>query len=74
VGEVRVLVEGLNLNVAKSFLGKNVNLHLKDGSVVVNVRVDEIRRDLLKGEVYVRCCPIRESLSPPDTFKENHLG
>lgn len=57
VGGVRTLVEGLNLNVAKSFLGKNVNLHLKDGSVVVNVRVDEIRKDMLKGEVYVRCIP-----------------
>ena len=50
VGGVRTLVEGLNLNVAKSFLGKNVNLHLKDGSVVVNVQVDEIRKDALKAK------------------------
>ncbi|MEM0058006.1 MAG: hypothetical protein QXG58_04040 [Candidatus Bathyarchaeia archaeon] len=50
-------MEGLTLNVAKSFLGKNVNLHLKDGSVIVNVRVDEIRRDALKGEVFVKCIP-----------------
>jgi len=50
VGEVRILVEGLNLNVAESFLGKNVNLHLKDGSVVVNVQVDEIRKDALKAK------------------------
>jgi len=47
---VRILVEGLNLNVAESFLGKNVNLHLKDGSVVVNVQVDEIRKDALKAK------------------------
>ena len=50
-------MDSLNLNMAKSFLGKNVNLHLKDGSVIVNVRVDEIRKDTLKGEVYVRCVP-----------------
>ncbi|MEM1589837.1 MAG: hypothetical protein QW175_05415 [Candidatus Bathyarchaeia archaeon] len=50
-------MEGLTLNVVKSFLGKNVNLHLKDGSVIVNVRVDEICRDKLRGEVFVRCVP-----------------
>jgi len=26
-------LNGFNLNVAKSFIKKNVNLHLKDGSV-----------------------------------------
>ncbi|MEM2666538.1 MAG: hypothetical protein QXV65_02160 [Candidatus Bathyarchaeia archaeon] len=45
------------MNVAKSFIGKNVNLHLKDGSVIVNVRVAEIRRDPLKGEVFIKCVP-----------------
>ena len=30
-------MERFGLNTAKSFLGKNVNLHLKDGSVIVNV-------------------------------------
>lgn len=45
------------MNVAKSFIGKNVNLHLKDGSVIVNVRVAEIRRDTLKGEVFIKCIP-----------------
>lgn len=50
-------MEGFTLNVAKSFLGKNVNLHLKDGSVIVNVLLAEIQRDRLKGEVYVKCIP-----------------
>lgn len=50
-------MKGFTLNVAKSFLGKNVNLHLKDGSVIVNVRVAELRRDALKGEVFVKCIP-----------------
>lgn len=45
------------MNIAKSFLGKNVNLHLKDGSVIVNVRLAEIRKDKLKGEVSVKCVP-----------------
>jgi hypothetical protein len=50
-------VEGFTLNVAKAFLGKNVNLHLKDGSVIVNVRLAEIHKDLLKGEVFIKCVP-----------------
>jgi len=37
-------VENFGLNSAKSFLGKNVNLHLKDGSVIVNVQLTGIRR------------------------------
>jgi len=50
-------VEGFTLNVAKAFLGKNVNLHLKDGSVIVNVRLAEIHKDPLKGEVFIKCVP-----------------
>jgi hypothetical protein len=40
-------MESFNLNSAKSFLGRNVNLHLKDGAVIVNVQLKRIR----KGEV-----------------------
>ena len=40
-------MESFSLNSAKSYLGKNVNLHLKDGSVIVNVHLVRIR----KGEV-----------------------
>lgn len=50
-------MKGFTLNVAKSFLGKNVNLHLKDGSVIVNVQLAEIRKDTLRGEVFVKCIP-----------------
>jgi hypothetical protein len=43
-------MENFGLNSAKSFLGKNVNLHLKDGSVIVNVQLTGIRRgDFGKG-------------------------
>jgi hypothetical protein len=48
-------MEGFGLNTAKSFLKRNVNLHLKDGSVIVNVRVSQILKDELKREQCLRC-------------------
>lgn len=50
-------MEGFTLNIAKSFLGKNINLHLKDGSVIVNVQLAEIQKDFLKRETFVKCVP-----------------
>jgi hypothetical protein len=45
-------MENFSLNSAKSFLGKNVNLHLKDGAVIINVRLTEIRKsDFGKGNL-----------------------
>jgi hypothetical protein len=45
-------MENLSLNSAKSFLGKNVNLHLKDGAVIVNVQLTGIRKnDFGKGNL-----------------------
>jgi hypothetical protein len=38
-------MEDFCLNSAKSFLGKNVNLHLKDGAVIINVQLTGIRKD-----------------------------
>ena len=62
-------MESFSLNSAKSFLGKNVNLHLKDGAVIVNVQLTRIRKsDLGKGSLidYVpygnrksACVPLR---------------
>ena len=37
-------MENFSMNSAKSFLGKNVNLHLKDGAVIVNVQLTRIRK------------------------------
>jgi hypothetical protein len=37
-------MESFSLNSAKSFIGKNVNLHLKDGSVIVNIHLVSIRK------------------------------
>jgi hypothetical protein len=45
-------MENFSLNSAKSFLGRNVNLHLKDGSVIINVQLTRIRKgDLGKGNL-----------------------
>jgi len=42
---------GLHLNAARVMLGRHVNLHLRDGSVIVNVRVVEA----LRGSPSVLC-------------------
>jgi hypothetical protein len=47
-------MEGFGLNTARSFLGKNVNLHLKDGSVIVNVRLAQILKDDFKRQTSVQ--------------------
>ncbi len=36
-------MDSFSVNSAKSYLGKNVNLHLKDGGVIVNVKLTQIR-------------------------------
>lgn len=50
-------MERFSMNTAKSFLGRNVNLHLKDGSVIINVLLAEIRKDELRKENLVKCVP-----------------
>jgi len=50
-------MERFSVNTAKSFLGKNVNLHLKDGSVIVNVQLSEILKDEFRRETLVKCVP-----------------
>jgi hypothetical protein len=45
-------MDNFSLNSARSFLGKNVNLHLKDGAVIVNVQLVGIRKsDFGKGSL-----------------------
>jgi hypothetical protein len=48
-----VALETFGVNSARSFLGKNVNLHLKDGSVIINVQLQEIRKDEFKKEAFI---------------------
>ncbi|MGA3059807.1 MAG: hypothetical protein ABSD92_05500 [Candidatus Bathyarchaeia archaeon] len=38
-------MENFSINSAKSYIGKNVNLHLKDGAVIINVQLKGIRKD-----------------------------
>lgn len=52
-------MQGLNINTAKSLLGKNVNLHLKDGSVIVNVLLTEIHKDEFERRPLIKCVPFR---------------
>jgi len=37
-------LESFSANSAKSYLGRNVNLHLKDGAVIVNVHLTGIHK------------------------------
>jgi hypothetical protein len=52
-------MQGLSVNTAKSLLGRNVNLHLKDGSVIVNVLLAEIQKDEFRGKAFIKCIPYR---------------
>lgn len=54
LGVVRSM-EGFTINTARSFVGRNVNLHLKDGSVIVNVRLAEIQRDEFEKHAFIKC-------------------
>lgn len=48
-------MERFNLNVARAFVGRYVNLHLKDGSVLVNVYVADAKREKDEGKPAVFC-------------------
>jgi hypothetical protein len=37
-------MENFSINSAKSYIGKNVNLHLKDGAVIINVHLIGVRK------------------------------
>jgi len=50
-------MENFGLNSAKSFLGKNVNLHLKDGAVIVNVQLTRIRKGVVGKGMLVEYVP-----------------
>jgi hypothetical protein len=50
-------MERFCVNSAKSFLGKNVNLHLRDGSVIVNVQLGKIQKDEFRRKKVVTYVP-----------------
>jgi len=41
-------MESFSANSARSFIGRNVNLHLKDGAVIINVQLTKIRKGVGK--------------------------
>ena len=43
---VKWYMHQIDLNMARSHIGRKVNLHLKDGSVIVNVLITNARRNL----------------------------
>lgn len=52
-------LENFSLNSAKSYIGKNVNLHMKDGSVIVNVFLKGIKKSNLGKNNILEYCPFR---------------
>ena len=44
-------MENFSANSAKSYIGKNVNLHLKDGAVIVNVELTRIHKGVGKNSL-----------------------
>jgi hypothetical protein len=53
-------MENFSLNSAKSFIGKNVNLHMKDGAVIVNVQLTGIHKGAGKNSL-VEYLPYRNT-------------
>ena len=41
-------MENFSSNTARSFIGRNVNLHLKDGAVIINVQLTKIHKGVGK--------------------------
>ena len=66
-------MEGSGVNTAKPFLGRNVNLHLKDDSVIVNVLLAEIQKDKFRGNTFVKCVPYGRR-NVQNTAEERCLG
>ena len=50
-------MESFSLNSAKSYIGKNVNLHLKDGSVIVNVHLKSIKKGNFRKSNFIEYIP-----------------
>jgi hypothetical protein len=50
-------MESFSANSARSFIGRNVNLHLKDGAVIVNVQLTKIHRGVGKNNNQIEYSP-----------------
>ena len=52
-------MENFSLNSAKSYIGKHVNLHLKDGSVIINVHLNRIKKNAFKKQKLLEYTPYK---------------
>lgn len=50
-------MENFGPNSARSFIGRNVNLHLKDGAVIVNVLLTKIHKGVGKNNNLIEYSP-----------------
>jgi hypothetical protein len=59
-------MENFSANSAKSYIGKNVNLHLKDGAVIINVQLTGIHKGSGKNSLIVcAACGNRRTIRIP---------
>ncbi len=65
----------VSLNSARSFIGYSVNLHLTDGSVLINVKLESVTaerrlkcRAASRKPVFVALCEVVEIRLPPLSF------
>jgi len=56
-------MENFSVISAKSYLGKNVNLHLKDGSVIVNVQLTRLHKVAGKNNNQIEYAPLKHHRS-----------
>jgi hypothetical protein len=50
-------MESFSSNSARSYIGRKVNLHLKDGAVIVNVQLTKIHRGIGKNNNLIEYSP-----------------
>jgi len=51
-------MENFSSNSARSFIGRNVNLHLKDGAVIVNVQLTKLYKSAGKNNSIIEYAPL----------------
>jgi hypothetical protein len=49
-----------NMNMARTLVGKNVNVYLKDGSVILNVKIVTARSEKGNGGPNISCRALRQ--------------
>ena len=52
-------MESFSANSARSFIGRNVNLHLKDGAVIINVQLTKLFKGVGKNNNLIEYALIR---------------